>query len=75
MATASCSTGVWRRHQRRQTAQGEVDEPAVMAYIRLLGSAFGIPTVQAMRSYRGWVAWENGDAPASSILFGPPPKE
>lgn len=59
----------------KQTAQGEVDEPAVMAYIRLLGSAFGIPTVQAMRSYRGWVAWEEGDAPASSILFGPPPKD
>ena len=26
MATASCSTGVWRRHQRRQTAQGEVED-------------------------------------------------
>lgn len=59
----------------QQTAQGEVDEPAVMAYIRLLGSLFGIPTVQAIRSYKGWVAWEEGDAPPSSILFGPPPRD
>ena len=59
----------------QQTAQGELDEPAVMAYVRLLGSAFGVPTVQAIRSYRGWVAWDKGDAPASAILFGPPPRD
>lgn len=58
-----------------QASQGEVDEPAVMALVRLLGSAFGIPTTQAIRSYRGWEAWANGDAPASAILFGPPEKE
>lgn len=58
-----------------QVAQGEVDEPMVMALVRLFGTAFGIPTVQATRTYRGWEAWEEGDAPASSILFGPPPKD
>lgn len=55
-----------------QVGQGEVDEPAVLAVARLLGSAFGLPTTQLIRSYRGWQAWEDGDAPASSILFGPP---
>lgn len=59
----------------QQTAQGELDEPAVLAYVRLMGSAFGIPTVQAIRSYRGWLAWDQGDAPASAILFGPPPRD
>lgn len=55
-----------------QVSQGEIDEPAVLAIIRLLGTAFGIPTTQAVRSYKGWVAWEEGEAPASAILMGPP---
>lgn len=61
----------------KQTAQGEVDEPAVMAYINLLGTAFGIPTIQATRSYKGWKAWSEGEEGAGplSVLFGPPPKE
>lgn len=59
----------------KQTGQGEVDEPLVKSYISLLGSAFGIPTVQALRSYNGWQAWADGDAPASAILLGPPPKD
>lgn len=59
----------------KQISQGEVDEPLVLALVRLFGTAFGIPTVQATRTYRGWEAWEEGDAPATSILFGPPPKD
>jgi hypothetical protein len=59
----------------QQVAQGEVDEPAVLAAIRLMGSAFGIPTVQAVRSYKGWQAWSEGRAPASAVLFGPPAKD
>jgi GNAT superfamily N-acetyltransferase len=58
-----------------QAAQGEADEPAVMAFARFMGVMFGIPITQAMRSYRGWVAWEEGDAPPTSVLFGPPPKD
>jgi GNAT superfamily N-acetyltransferase len=60
----------------KQTVQGEIDEPAVMAYINLMGSAFGIPTVQALRSYKGWKAWDEGKEGAGpqSVLFGPPPK-
>lgn len=58
-----------------QITQGEVDEPAVLSVVRLFGTAFGIPTTQAVRSYRGWTAWEEDDAPATSILFGPPPKD
>lgn len=58
-----------------QASQGEIDEPAVMALVRLLGSAFGIPTTQAIRSYRGWEAWTEGDAPASAVLFGPPAQD
>jgi hypothetical protein len=59
----------------KQAAQGEVDEPAVMAFARFIGTMFGIPITQALRSYRGWVAWEEGDAPPTSVLFGPPPKD
>lgn len=59
----------------KQIMQGEVDEPAILSVVRLFGTAFGIPTTQAVRSYRGWSAWEDGDAPATSILFGPPPKD
>jgi len=58
-----------------QVAQGELDEPAVLAIVRLLGTALGIPTTQAIRSYRGWVAWTEGNAPATAVLFGPPPKD
>ncbi|MDP2024526.1 MAG: hypothetical protein Q8L16_26885 [Hydrogenophaga sp.] len=58
-----------------QASQGEIDEPAVMALVRVLGTAFGIPITQAVRSYRGWEAWSEGDAPATSILFGPPANE
>ncbi len=39
-----------------QVAQGELDEPAVLSVVRLLGTAFGIPTVQAIRSYRAWLS-------------------
>jgi hypothetical protein len=61
----------------KQTAQGEVDEPLVLAYINLLGSGLGIPTVQALRSYKGWKAWSEGKEGAGpqSVLFGPPPKD
>lgn len=59
----------------QQVQQGEIDEPAVMAVVRLLGTALGIPTVQAIRSYKGWVAWTEGNAPATAVLMGPPPKE
>jgi GNAT superfamily N-acetyltransferase len=60
----------------KQTAQGELDDPAVMAYVNLMGSVFGIPTVQALRSYKGWKAWSEGQEGAGpqSVLFGPPPK-
>lgn len=61
----------------KQVAQGEIDEPLVLAGIDLMGSAFGIPTVQALRSYKGWKAWDEGDEDAGpqSVLFGPPPKK
>ena len=56
----------------KQIAQGEMDEQLALASLRLLGSATGIPSVQMARSWRGWQAWENGEAPATSVLFGPP---
>lgn len=59
----------------QQVKQGEVDEPAVAAVVRLLGDVFGIPSAQAVRSYRGWVAWTEGNAPATAVLMGPPPKD
>lgn len=59
----------------QQIHQGEVDEPAVAAVVRLLGDVFGIPAAQAVRSYKGWVAWSEGNAPITALLMGPPPKE
>jgi hypothetical protein len=57
-----------------QVAQGEVDEPAVLALARLLGTALGIPVTQALRSYKGWKAWDEGEdgAGPQSVLLGPP---
>ena len=59
----------------QQVGQGDVDEAAVMALVKTMGSAFGIPTTQAIRSYRGWQAWDEGEAPITAILMGPPPKD
>jgi hypothetical protein len=58
-----------------QVSQGEADEAAVMSAVRLFGAALGVPTTQILRSWRGWNAWAEGDAPATSILLGPPPKD
>lgn len=61
----------------KQTVQGEVDEPAVLAYVNLIGTIFGIPVTQALRSYKGWKAWDEGQdgAGAQSVLLGPPPRD
>lgn len=58
-----------------QIRQSEVDGPAIRAAISTLGSVFGIPSTQINRSIRGWEAFMEGDAPASAVLFGPPPKD
>ena len=58
-----------------QVKQGEVDEAATLSVVRLFGTALGIPTVQIIRSWRGWNAWAEGDAPPTSILMGPPPND
>ena len=61
----------------KQAGQGDVDEPAVLALVSLMGSAFGLPVVQVLRSYRGWKAWDEGKEGAGpqSLLFGPPPRD
>lgn len=61
----------------KQTVQGELDEPAVLAYARLLGTTLGIPVTQLIRSYKGWKAWDDGEEGAGpqSVLLGPPPKD
>ena len=51
------------------------DEQPVLAAVRFLGSFLGIPTVQAIRTYKGWKAWDDGEAPASAVLVGPPRAE
>ncbi len=58
-----------------QLAQGEADEGLALATVRLIGALFGVPVTQAVRSYRGWIAWDDGDAPATSVLVGPPRKD
>jgi len=58
-----------------QVTQGDADRAAIEATVKILGSAMGIPSVQALRSYKGWEAWADGDAPVTSILVGPPPRD
>ncbi|KAA3649398.1 MAG: hypothetical protein DWQ11_18830 [Proteobacteria bacterium] len=58
-----------------QVAQGEADEGLALAFVRMVGTLFGIPVTQAVRSWRGWKAWEDGDAPATSVLVGPPRRD
>ena len=61
----------------KQTAQGEIDEPFVLAYVRVLSLVFGLPATQVLRSYNGWKAWDEGQdgAGPQSLLFGPPLKD
>lgn len=59
----------------QQSEQGEIDDGLVLAAIGFLGTGLGLPTTQLVRSYKGWLAWSEGDAPGTSILFGPPPKD
>lgn len=59
----------------KQVAQGEADEALATSTISLLGVALGIPTTQILRSYRGWKAWEDGDASGASLLLGPPKQD
>ncbi|MFA5549911.1 MAG: hypothetical protein WDA10_15320, partial [Porticoccaceae bacterium] len=59
----------------QQIGQGEVDEALGLSLVRLFGTALGIPTVQIVRSWRGWQAWAEGDAPPTAILMGPPPQD
>lgn len=39
------------------------------------GTAFGSPTVQAVRSYKGWQAWADREASPTAILMGSPSKD
>jgi hypothetical protein len=59
----------------QQSQQGELDEGMVIAITRLAGTLGGIPDRQGVASYKGWVAWEEGEAPATSILLGPPSRD
>lgn len=59
----------------KQIEHGEIDEALVMSVARTAGVAFGLPMTQLIRSYTGWKAWTDGDAPATSVLMGPPPRE
>lgn len=60
-----------------QIRQGEADEAAVKAIVNVLGTTFGLPVVQILRSYRGWKARDEGEdrAGPQSVLLGPPPRE
>ena len=57
-----------------QLQQGEADEELILSALGVAGAAVGIPSTQMARSYRGWKAWDNGEAPVTSLLFGPPQK-
>ena len=68
-----------RRPQARQrrllASQGDVDEAAVRAISQTAGTALGLPVTQVDRMYRGWQAWEEGDAGPGALLLGPPARE
>jgi hypothetical protein len=59
----------------KQIDQGEIDEAAILSAIRLIGVTYGLPSTQLIRSWRGWNSWQNEEAPASSILVGPPQRD
>ena len=59
----------------KQAQQGELDEGLALSSVRLTGTLLGLPTTQATRSYRGWKAWDEGDAPITSLLVGPPARD
>lgn len=59
----------------QQLLQGELDEAAVTSIARTMGDIFGIPAAQLIRSYKGWQAWADGDAPITAVLMGPPPRD
>lgn len=59
----------------KQVGQGEADEALGLSVVRLFGTALGIPTVQLIRSWKGWSAWSEGDAPPTAVLLGPPPQD
>ncbi|MEJ3621041.1 hypothetical protein [Brachymonas wangyanguii] len=59
----------------KQAQQGELDEGLALSSVRLTGTLLGLPTTQAIRSYRGWKAWDEGDAPITSLLVGPPAQD
>jgi len=56
----------------RKVGQGELNQALFNTGIRALGAGIGAPSTQLLRTYKGWVAWDNGEAPASSIFFGKP---
>lgn len=58
----------------KQLAQGEVDDALVRSLANVVGAATGAPTTQALRSWKGWQAWDEGRAPPTAMLMGPPPK-
>lgn len=60
---------------RRQIGQGEIDDPLILSIVQLMGTTFGLPITQAIRSYKGWVSWSEGKAPPTSLIFGPPRKD
>lgn len=56
-----------------QLGQGEADEGLALSIVRLIGTAFGIPVTQLVRSYRGWKDWEeDGEGGPQNVLVGPP---
>ena len=60
---------------KKRIERGEIDEAAIITAIELIGVTYGLPSTQLIRSWRGWHAWDEDGAPATSVLVGPPRRE
>lgn len=58
----------------QQIQQGDVDDPAVVSAVHVLGDLTGLPVTQVLRTYKGWKEWSQGNVPVTSVLMGPPQK-
>lgn len=58
-----------------QAKQGELDDAAMKKALEVGGVFAGLPMAQIQKTIDGWRAFQDDDAPITSILFGPPREE
>jgi hypothetical protein len=59
----------------KQIGQGEADEALLRSLNSAAGTLFHYPATQLDKTVRGFLAWQEGEAGAQAVLFGPPLKQ